>query len=451
MLAGLACLFLVVLDAHRPRQRGFASARIFVAGAWALCWLAYGLNLTKFPHPDWRTLLLLAVGCGGSLLMVPAPSGEAPRLQPWVFGRTSRIVTGFLVTILMFVIAWEAAHFVMKISAYGWTMALKIHRMDRSNETGGFGLPGAEVLRGIACAVGILGFARWRVGRRGSDLAIAALGFVVAVLGTGRWDITNYSIWLFLVAAFLGRQVADWRWNLRAAVFVVVLGVMFVGHGEIFGKNEHAAYLAALPEADRVRAAGMLVASTPKAPDTPAVKPDCDRWKNVQASNERFKSFRPAVTSLLLYTAGPFAALDHDICKPPARVRHVIFYWPLKILREAGVRKETAVLGVDPFVDIGVPFNNYSVMYPFINEIGLWFGPILWLVVALVVRGFSSMVGATGHPALIVAAAAPLSMAMRTPWSNTFFDGTLCVWIAVAMIYWWAADRDRRLAPDAPR
>jgi hypothetical protein len=460
VLAGLACLFLVVLDAHRPRQRGFASARIFVAGAWALCWLAYGVNVTRLPQPEWRTLLLLAVACFGSLLMIPSPSGQAPSPQRWVVGRTSRIVTGILVTMMLFLIVWDVVHLVMRVSEHGWSIALKIHRMDRSLETGSFGLPGIEILRAIGCATGILGFARWSVGRRGLDLAVAAFGGVVASLGTGRWDVTNYAIWLFLVAAFLGRQVADRRWNLRAAAFVVVLGVMFVGHGQIFGKNDFAAYLAGLPEAERIQAAGSVLIPSTKgrsgvrrsaARQSPGPQRICDRWKSVTASNEQFKSLPPAATSVLLYAAGPFAAFDHDLCIPPDLVRQVIFYWPLKALRVAAGWDEEFALMADPFVDIGVPFNNYSVMYSFLNELGPWLGPILWLVVAVIVRGFSSTMAATGHPALIVAAAAPLSMAGRTPWSNTYFDGTLCVWIAVALITWWAADRDRRLVPDAPR
>jgi len=156
------------------------------------------------------------------------------------------------------------------------------------------------------------------------------------------------------------------------------------------------------------------------------------------------------VLALLLYITGPPAVLDRALCEGPTEIRQVIFYWPFKIARLVGLRSPETTLAVDPFVDVGVPFNNYSVIYPFVNEIGPWLGPLAWIGLALGLRWFSRTCSRQAHTDWIVAAVAPMSMAIRTPWTNTYFDGTLLIWIAVAAASYWASDRDARRARVGP-
>jgi hypothetical protein len=453
-----------------------------VTGAWAIGWLAYGVNVTGFPQPSAQALLVLAAGCIGSIAMVPGPRPipTTPSVLPT--GWRSTVVFWVLLGIGLFVVTWDVAWIWKRFAAYGWAMGLKIHRLDRMTMTGGFWLPGFQVMRAAAVAAGAVGFGHWLQTRRLRDLVAAIIGLAAAILSTGRWDVVNYGVWFFLIAAF-DRHARGYRWYTRQAVFLAVMAVFFVAHGQLFGKNEHLTTLANMTEDQRREAAGSVMRDEPGVPAKPksaagaARKPatparsgsrpaaaanatsatstttdatsasdepaSCARWERALAqSNERFRRFPSAAKALLLYVSGPFAAIDRSLCEGPGPVRQVIWYWPLKILRVIGLRDPETVLSVDEYVDIGLPFNNYSVIYPFVNEIGPVLGLVAWIVVALGLRWLVGWLIAQGSVALVAAAMAPISMAIRTPWTNTYFDGTLQVWMLVCVAAWWAARAD---------
>jgi len=99
-----------------------------------------------------------------------------------------------------------------------------------------------------------------------------------------------------------------------------------------------------------------------------------------------------------------------------------------------GLVRDSATYAVDPFVDIGVPFNNFTVIYSFWSELGAVTGLLAWLATALLLRAFSRWaVTSGGTLPVVVAGAAPVAIAVRTPWTNSFFDGTLAIWIGAAL------------------
>jgi hypothetical protein len=435
LIGGAACVFIIMLDAVRAQGRPFALARAFVAGAWALAWFAYGINITRFPQPGWPTLLALTIACAGSIAMVPAAWLSVSPGRRYTVGRRTSSLMMMLALISVLLVAWDITHLVERVAAFGWWNGLKAYRLDRITGTGAFWRPGLQVMRAIALATGALGFARWTIRRGGADLGLAGLGLIAAITSTGRWEVITYCVWLFLIAALSGNGSHGMRWQLRQAALIATLGLFFLGHSQMFGKNENAGVVV------RSAADGALA--------TQSIVP-CQRWEAAKAtSNANFNALPGMVAGVLLYLAGPFGAFDRVMCEGPEAVRQVIFYWPFKLARGAGLRPPETLLAVDPYVDIGVPFNNYTVIHPFMVEIGPWLGCFVWLALAGAVRWGAGRLVQADHPALIVAAAAPLAMAVRTPWTNTFFDGTLVVWIAVAAISWWASSRDARARPSA--
>jgi hypothetical protein len=115
-------------------------------------------------------------------------------------------------------------------------------------------------------------------------------------------------------------------------------------------------------------------------------------------------------------------------------VREVIFYWPLKIGRLLHLSAPTPSYTVDPFVDIGIPYNNYTVFYPFLGKFGGLGGMLAWLMTALLLRSFMVKMfsGAAGLPG-VVAGVGPFAIAVRGLWTNSFFDGSMVVYAFVAL------------------
>jgi hypothetical protein len=160
----------------------------------------------------------------------------------------------------------------------------------------------------------------------------------------------------------------------------------------------------------------------------------CPRWEEATSRTAAaFSAVSRIARVAVLYFSGPLASLDRITCEGTRARRVVIFYWPTKIGRALGLLPPATTLAVDPFIDIGVPFNNYTVIYAFISELGLWAGVAAWLAVALLLRAFIRWsVRPERELGLIVAGVAPLAIAVRSPWTNSFFDGTLLIWICVA-------------------
>jgi hypothetical protein len=153
----------------------------------------------------------------------------------------------------------------------------------------------------------------------------------------------------------------------------------------------------------------------------------------VQRANDAFRSMPSVARVVVLYFAGPLASLDRALCEGDMAQRVVLMYWPHKLARIVGLRAPEELLVVDPFTDIGIPFNNYTVIYPFLSEVGPRAGLIAWLIFALLVQRFSGVALRMNTLGGVIAGTAPLAMAIRTPWTNTFLDGTLLVWITVSL------------------
>jgi hypothetical protein len=71
------------------------------------------------------------------------------------------------------------------------------------------------------------------------------------------------------------------------------------------------------------------------------------------------------------------------------------------------------------------------------------------------VRGFSSWSLSGANVVSTVAGTAPFAMAIRTPWVNTFFDGTLVVYLGVALlplaVSWMLPEGHVRPVEDGPQ
>lgn len=447
LVASFICFGALAFDLVRRPGDPFVAVRVPMTGIWGVAWLVYGLNPVGFPQPGGETLLVLAVTCVGALLTCPlgyqhARSAVLPfRDDPIVRERVQLT----LLVVAALLLAWDLYFIASRVSDYGWTAGLSQHRLDRGNKVGAYGLPGMEVLHAAVTASGALGFANWL--RYGSRMGLAAtgLGLLAAFFSTGRWDVVAYVIWLFAIYGF--HSTAGLTVLLKQAVVYAVLPVFFVAHGQLLGKLDLATSLANSSETERASAAsggvpvvisgGLRTSTQQPGPADVEVTRECPRWsQGLPAANEGFRRLSRVSRTLVLYVAGPMAALDRALCEERVAHRTVLFYWPRKILRVLGLSPPERLFVVDPFLDIGVPFNNYTVIYQFLSEIGPRLGLVAWLAFGLAVGWFCGWALRSGSTSGIVAGTAILAMAVRTPWSNTFFDGTLIVWLAVAAAPW---------------
>jgi hypothetical protein len=494
LLAGLACLALVGVDLWRAPGHPFTVMRTAVAGAWAAVWLAYGVNVAAFPAPQPAALALLAAGCAVALLSVPGPSTSRSTEDPSGLDRgAGRVAFVVLVGLAAAVVAADVWYNVPRLVRGNLVDALVQHRTDRANQTGAYGLPGAEMAHALAALTGALGYAQW-AGRRDPLGALAAtLGLASMLSSTGRWDVVGYALWCFTVDTAVRRRQAARQVVLGTARLFALLGVFFLVHGQLTSKADHLGKLAAMSAKERlatvnvpinlgyIEAASPSVGLAPEAarscpPETtprsshvddttsatpprpaapaaaaaaPGAAPEaqaraaraassgepCPRWvEGARDANRRFQELPSVARVGVSYFAGPLAAFDRAICEGRPGPRAVISYWPRKIGRLVGLVRDSATYAVDPFVDIGVPFNNFTVIYSFWSELGAVTGLLAWLATALLLRAFSRWaVTSGGTLPVVVAGAAPVAIAVRTPWTNSFFDGTLAIWIGAAL------------------
>lgn len=188
--------------------------------------------------------------------------------------------------------------------------------------------------------------------------------------------------------------------------------------------------------------ASVDVGMAPGAESSARASPLCERWaEGLPRSNRSFQEFSRLTRVLVLYLAGPLAGLDRVECQPETVVRPVIFYWPRKLGELTGLTAKARSPAVDPFVDIGLPTNNFTVIYSFRWELGTVAGSVAWIVFALMVRWFIIWCfERAGSLPLLVAASSVAAMVVRTPWSNAFFDGTILVWILLLGLISAASD-----------
>lgn len=493
LVAGLACLAVVGADLRRAPGHPFTIMRAAVAGAWAAAWLTYGVNVAAFPALAFPAFALLVAACAISLVAIPPPDVREQRAEPNGLDRgAGHWAFLVLVGLSAAVVAVDIWQNVPRLARSGLVDALIQHRTDRANQTGAYGIPGAEVAHALAAVTGALGYGLW-VGRRDWLGAVAAaLGFASMLTSTGRWDVIGYALWCFVVDTAVGRRRPDSSVVLGTVRVFALLAVLFVAHGELMRKTEHLERLSQMSTEQRLATVNVPVnlgyVETPNSPaddapatardrsgevsrrpaidgGTPADRPGppepapgaltpgarpaaaarrepaegrqggCTRWmEGAPQVNLRFRELPSIVRVAVTYFGGPVAAFDRVVCEDRPGERNVILYWPVKLGRLVGIVAPSTTLVVDPFVDIGVPFNNFTVMYSFWSELGVVPGLLAWLATALVLRGFSrwALQRARTIP-LVVAGVAPVAILVRTPWANAFFDGTLAVWIGTAL------------------
>jgi hypothetical protein len=457
---GLLCAGVVLYEGVNRPGDPLAVMRAPVAGAWAVTLLAYGVNRAGYPDASGTTVVALAITCVGALLMTApwvtldtvrdaGPAGEMPR---WL-----RLAL-FLVIALL--VAWDLYFIVARVTEGGWTAGLSQYRVDRGAKTGAYALPGLEVVHAVAAAGGALGFADWIANGRRLGLVTVMLALMTALFSSGRWDVVAYVVWLLSIYAFLATRQRH-KMLVRQAVVYAGLAVFFAAHGELLGKIEGATALAnssveeraeqaeaALPtvltgalESDRVAAAPSPTAPSPATPSAapsvtaePLPTPSCARWEEgLATANAGFRALSRVERVFVLYLSGPAAALDRVLCEGRAAERIVLMYWPRKVMRILGLRPPELLLVVDPYAEIGIPFNNYTAIYHVLAEVGPRLGFLAWIAFGGLVGWFAVSCLSRRTPSWIVAGTAPAAMAIRTPWVNTFFDGTLVIWIGVAL------------------
>lgn len=446
LLAGCVCAGLAMVDVARRPGDPVAAVRIPVTGIWSAAWLTYGLNLVHFPAPDAGSLLVLSAACLGTLLMCPLGVSASPVTD--VHRKDDRPVRALavLLVVAVLLILWDLYFVVDLVSEHGLGAGMSQHRLDRGFKGGAWSVPGMEVLHAAVTAAGAVGFAYWLGSRLALGLVLTLFGGLAALFSTGRWDVVAYAVWLFAIYGFLSPRGPALL--LKQAAVYAVLPVFFVAHGQLLGKVDLVTTLANSSATQRADAAsnavpviqsGGLGASqvqTQAHAAAPKVDPVvCQRWEDgVANANQGFRDLSRVTRTIVLYFAGPMAALDRALCENRLADRVVLLYWPNKIMRVLGLRPPEQLAVVDPFLDIGIPFNNYTAIYPFLSEIGPAAGLAAWLVVGLAIgRLWALMLRFGGVPG-IVAGSSILAMAIRTPWGNTFFDGTLLVWLAVAAL-----------------
>jgi len=444
LAAGLACIGLLLLDTRQYPGNPLAIMRAPVALVWAIGLLVYGVNPIHFPPPAASSLGLLLGACAISLAVIPSPRGwQAPAIDSGPLVGAARAYFYLLIGVAAAVTLWDVWHVLQKTTVASLSSALMAHRLDRSSKTGAYALPGMEVAHAVAAATGALGYALWLRDRSRAGVIAASLGLASMLTSTGRWDVVAYGLWCFTLEALVHRGRSARQLLVSNLRLFALLGIFFILHGQLMGKVAGIGEAAAAPTSARPSALLNTPANLGFSGPSPAFvlheTHRCARWDAGAAlANVALRRLPNVAKVLVIYFAGPFAAFDRITCEGPAIQRIVLLYWPNKIGRLLGLRPQSGTIAVDPFVDIGVGFNDFTVIYSFWCELGPALGLLAWAVTALIVRRVVRWVlnGRYGLPGL-VAGAAPVTIAVRTPWVNAFFDGTLVVYFAVVLGAWW--------------
>jgi hypothetical protein len=444
LVVACCCTALIVTDVWRYPANALAVMRTTLAALWGAGWLAYGINLPRFPAPDIETLVYLTATCGISIAMIPSPATlPAPRVRAST-AHAWRWYFSVLLGISVAVVLWDLWHVIAQARSVDLQQAIIAHRINRTLKAGAYALPGMEVAHSIAAVTGALGYALWLSERRVVGAVAATVGLASMLTSTGRWDVVAYGLWCLVLEAVYAFEGTPWRFLASNVRTFALLAMFFVVHGELLSKVEVLQTLAEMPI--EARAASLNTSrnlgytgatSTTETPpvDVGGVGRACDRWMESQErTNQAFLTMSRIVRVFVLYFAGPFAAFDRAVCERRQVVREVIFYWPLKIGRWLHLNTPAPSYTVDPFVDIGIPYNNYTLFYPFLGKFGGLGGMLAWLMTALALRSFMAKMfsGAAGLQG-VVAGVGPFAIAVRGLWTNSFFDGSMVVYAVVAL------------------
>lgn len=444
LVVACCCAALIATDVRRYPANALSVMRTTLAALWGAGWLAYGINLARFPPPDFETLFYLIATCAISIAMIPSPATQSETGARASTDHAWRWYFYVILGISIAVVLWDLWHVITQSQSVGIQQAIITHRINRTLKDGAYAPPGMEVAHSIAAVTGALGYALWLSERRAVGAVAATVGLASMLTSTGRWDVVAYALWCLVLEAVYARGVPPRRFLAGNVRLFGLLAVFFVVHGELLSKVEVLQTLAEMPVEARTaslntgRNLGYTGAtSTTETPPGAVgiVGRTCDRWiESQERTNQAFLTMPRVVRVFMLYFAGPFAAFDRAICERRPVVREVIFYWPLKIGRLLHLSAPTPSYTVDPFVDIGIPYNNYTVFYPFLGKFGGLGGMLAWLMTALLLRSFMVKMfsGAAGLPG-VVAGVGPFAIAVRGLWTNSFFDGSMVVYAFVAL------------------
>jgi hypothetical protein len=464
LLMSCGCAALIASDVARYPANGLSVMRSTLAALWGAGWLAYGINLARFPAPSVESLLYLIGACAISIAMIPSPNPPSAIAAPATSSTSAwRWYFHLMLGISATVVLWDLWQVIEQSSSIGLQQAIVVHRVNRTLKAGGYSLPGMEVAHSVAAVTGALGYALWLSERRTEGAVAATIGLASMLTSTGRWDVVAFGLWCLVLEAVFARESSPRRFLASNLRLFALLAVFFVAHGELLSKVGTLQALAEMPVELRVKVmntrgnlgysgvpagAGKtgggdttIAGSTVKedSGDAPVAAAEprrpCDRWTDAQEqSNHAFLAMSRIVRVFTLYFAGPFAAFDRAVCEDRPAVREVIFYWPLKIARLLHLVPVEATYTVDPFVDIGIPYNNYTLFYPFLGKFGGVGGMFAWLITALGLRFFMKKMfaGVAGLQG-VVAGIGPFAIAVRGLWTNAFFDGSMVVYALVAL------------------
>jgi hypothetical protein len=436
------CAAVVATNAWRYPANPLALMRATLAGVWGVGWLAYGLNATRFPQPEFQTLLYLGFACGISIVMIPRPGAvTGVRLPALVDTPAWRWYFHLIVGLSAAVALWDLWHLIAQSATIGLQQAIIVQRLNRGLKAGGYSLPGMEAAHSIAAVTGALGYALWLSGRSREGAVAAALGLLTMVTSTGRWDVVAYGLWCLVLEAMFA--TAPRRFLSTCARVFVLLAIFFYVHGELLSKIDSlrsAAEMSADRRATAFNTPEALGARGKTDADgetfiTSAPRRPCQQWVDAADNSSRaFVEMGRAARVFVLYFAGPLAAFDRSLCEDRPATREVIFYWPLKMARVLHLVPQAVIYVVDPFIDIGIPYNDYTLFYPFWDKFGGGGGMLAWLITALSLRWFirTLLAGALGLQG-VVASVGPFAIAVRGLWVNAFFDGSLVVYTLVAI------------------
>lgn len=453
LLAGIACGAIFLWDAARFPSSSNLVMRGHTLAAWGVVWLACGINLAGFPKPSVRSFVLLCIACIGAAMIAPGVAMDDIRSRSRAAAR--RVHDGYLVILLAIsagLLLVHLFHIAASVRQQGLASAFIALRVSRTGKEGVFGIPGFEAWHAVAFAGGVLGYALWVAEKRAVGAWLAVLGLSTAILSTGRWEPIIFAFWCAMSENLL-RPIRPRRRVVASLLgLYLLLGLFFACHGVLTRKVESVGSLLDLPAEQRLaeanagrslgldseafsgygklRGGGQAGPAMPRGADAAAAaNPWLKARPNIQ---DRLKRLNPMTRMMVLYLSGPTAAFDYAERAGILSQRPVLFYVPLKVARILGLWPGFRYPAVDPFLDIGVPFNNFTVLFSFVSELGEIGGPAGWLLIALLLRMVNREILIRGEGAVaVVAAGATAVIAVQAPWGNTFFGGSLFVWFAV--------------------
>src|SRR5262245_31227904 len=110
LVVACCCAALIAMDVWRYPANALSVMRTTLTALWGAGWLAYGINLARFPAPDFATLFYLIATCAISIAMIPSPATQ-PGTGPRAFtDHAWRLYFYVIVGISFAVVVWDLWH-----------------------------------------------------------------------------------------------------------------------------------------------------------------------------------------------------------------------------------------------------------------------------------------------------------------------------------------------------